>query len=817
VEGRLRRSNVAARVVGLSVALQVLAATAIPIPGIQGPVATVRAADPPSTSRVSVSSTGAQGTGRNQDSGLITSPSVSADGRYVAFASDSPNLVAGDTNGTWDIFVRDTLLGTTTLASVNDAGEQTEVAAGNPGMSANGRFVAFSTFASNLVAGDTNNRPDVFVRDLESGQTTRISVATDGSESDAASGAPDVSADGRFIAFVSLSTNLVPGDTNGSFDILVRDRTLGTTERVSIASDGGQGSGPDLFTGRIRPSISADGRFVAFATTRRGLVPGDEDAFIDVFRHDRETGTTLLASADMSGFPPGAISSGASISSDGSAVGFVSFASTLVPGDTNARPDGFVRDITAGVTTRISVNADGQQSSGDTVDVSLSESGRWATFSSSGSDLVGGDTNGRFDTFLRDTVAGTTERLSVSTDAAQGNGNSFDAAVSGDGRHVAFQSVASNLVPDDTNGFNDIFIRDLAAPLPAGPLPVIFVHGLGASQRDPGYEDLLVPLIDQFGDRVTAFTHYQDVSNGQDQPCANGPALVPEEPNGGMPVDLGSIDPEICDSQADIGLNAVQLHHDIRQAFDDAGGRPVVLIANSMGGAIVRGFLAYSAERGDRVASDMVDSIFFIEGAQAGALWLRISGLRDTLGPVQAALVVTGKAAFPADLNRPAATELASESEWYRWVNPNPDHVPTNPMFNVFGDIRTYIKTCAPFLECRRFELVQLGDLALMPGSDKPTAVPFEGGARFLPGGRGPESWQWGLQSWVELRPWALGTIPGQIADAAELPQYHGNLGARMDEITVEDCQTKDQNGLDDVLVNMISKRMLEEPYPCQP
>jgi Tol biopolymer transport system component len=264
-------------------------------------------------------------------------PSISADGRYVAFHSDASNLVPGDTNGTWDIFVHDRLTGQTTRVSVASDGTQGNNGSGDPSISADGRYVAFTSEASNLVPGDTNGTWDIFVHDRVTGQTTRVSVASDGSEGYGSSFSSSISADGRYVAFSSWASNLVPGDTNGWADVFVHDRVTGQTTRVSVASDGTEGNHVSLL-----PSISADGRYVAFSSWASNLVPGDTNEVQDIFVHDRLTGQTSRVSVASGGTEGNGASEFPSISADGRYVAFYSAASNLVPGDTNGTWDIFV-------------------------------------------------------------------------------------------------------------------------------------------------------------------------------------------------------------------------------------------------------------------------------------------------------------------------------------------------------------------------------------------------------------------------------------------------------------------------------------------
>ncbi|MGH2537870.1 MAG: carboxypeptidase regulatory-like domain-containing protein, partial [Candidatus Promineifilaceae bacterium] len=228
------------------------------------------------TSRVSIASDGALGNGDSWWS------SISADGRYVAFHSLASNLVGGDTNGAWDVFVhnRDTVQ--TSRVSVASDGAQGNGYSYSPAISADGRYVAFVSLASNLVGGDTNDQPDVFVHDRDTGQTSRASVASDGAQANGASYYQSISADGRYVAFGSYASNLVGGDTNGIDDVYVHDRDTGQTSRASVASDGAQGN-----DGSGDPSISADGRYVAFVSWASNLVSGDTNGYADVFVRDR--------------------------------------------------------------------------------------------------------------------------------------------------------------------------------------------------------------------------------------------------------------------------------------------------------------------------------------------------------------------------------------------------------------------------------------------------------------------------------------------------------------------------------------------------
>ncbi|MEG4920756.1 calcium-binding protein, partial [Microcoleus sp. F10-D1] len=390
-------------------------------------------------------------------------PSISSDGRFVAFESPASNLVPGDTNASGDVFVRDTLANTTTRVSVDSAGNQGNNISTEPSLSANGQFVAFWSNATNLVPGDTNNTNDIFVRDSLTNTTTRVSVDSAGNQGNNLSSDPSISADGRFVAFFSNATNLVPGDTNNSGDIFVRDLLTNTTTRVSVDSAGNQGN---KYSGD--PSISANGRFVAFFSNATNLVPGDTNNSGDIFVRDLLTNTTTRVSVDSAGnqtkgfynsFEPIG-SFDPSISADGRLVAFYSSATNLVPGDTGNNMDIFVRDTLANTTTRVSVDSAGNQANNYSLSPSISADGRFVAFHSDASNLVPGDTNNRFDIFVRDLLTNTTTRVSVDSAGNQGNKGSFESSISADGRRVTFSSEATNLVPGDTNNTLDVFVSE---------------------------------------------------------------------------------------------------------------------------------------------------------------------------------------------------------------------------------------------------------------------------------------------------------------------------------------------------------------------
>ena len=407
------------------------------------------------TERVSVDSEGTQADGPS------ISPAISADGRFVAFDSAAINLVPGDTNGRSDILVRDRQTGETTRVSVASDGMQTNSGSDSPHISADGRFVVFSTGAGEFHPVDRNGRFDVYVHDRQTAETTWASIAMGLTDGNGISRLASISADGSFVAFESAASNLIGGDANGVKDIYVRDRQAGQTSRASVASDGEEGN-----DGSERPSMSADGRFVVFESEASNLVAGDTNGVEDIFVHDRQTGQTIRVSVATGGTEGNGGSDRCSISGDGRFVAFASDADNLVHGDTNEASDAFVHDRQTGQTTRVSVASDGSPANSVSENPGISADGRFVVFVSLATNLVPGDTNNMYDAFVHDRQTGQTTRASVATDGTQGDNGVWKAAISAHGQFVAFESRASTLVSGDTNGADDIFVRDRGESLP---------------------------------------------------------------------------------------------------------------------------------------------------------------------------------------------------------------------------------------------------------------------------------------------------------------------------------------------------------------
>ena len=402
------------------------------------------------TARLSLSTNGTEGNAPSIDAAL------SADGRFVAFTSSASNLVAGDTNLVEDIFVREIATGLTERVSLSSAGLQSNGFSNLPALSTDGRFIAFRSDATNLVAGDTNGTNDIFVRDRQLGTTERVSLSSSGAQSNGGSAGPSISADGRYVSFGSVATNLVAGDTNATTDVFVRDRLAGLTWRASVDSSGGQGNGSSAVS-----SISATGRFVAFHSGASNLVPGDANGVFDCFVHDNLSGATEIVSVDSNGLQGNFESTLPRISADGRWVVFTSEAKFLVPGDQNGVRDVFVHDRASGQTLRASVDSLGTEALDASDRPAISPGGRFVAFESRAANLVGNDGNGLADIFVHDLVTGSTLRASVDTFGTEANALSAGIpCFSADGARLVFQSQASNLVASDTNGSDDVFLRE---------------------------------------------------------------------------------------------------------------------------------------------------------------------------------------------------------------------------------------------------------------------------------------------------------------------------------------------------------------------
>ena len=405
------------------------------------------------TERVSVSTSGEQANEVCADNGGFA---ISADGRYVAFTADATNLVPGDTNGCRDIFVRDRLLGITERVSVGSTGEEGNARSYKVAISRDGRFVAFWSEASNLVAGDTNEWGDVLVRDRLLGTTERANVSNEGLQANLPGYLLKFSADGRYVVFSSCADNLVPGDTNGQADIFLRDLFLGTIERVTLTASGEQVSACSNGL-----DISADCRYIVFGTLAPNVVPGITEG-PQIWLRDRATDNLELINLNDAGERAQFEGTSFPISDDGRYVAFRSSDPMLTPENHSRLTQVYVRDRSTQRTELVSVSTTGAIADDHCWDVALSADGRLVVFTSTAPDLVpGGNPYHWLQVFVRDRETGVTAIVSVGEGSDTLAWCEGYAAVSADGAYVLFSSSAPNLAPPDENVFPDVFTRRL--------------------------------------------------------------------------------------------------------------------------------------------------------------------------------------------------------------------------------------------------------------------------------------------------------------------------------------------------------------------
>ena len=447
-------------------------------------------------------------------------PKISDGGYFVVFHSHIANLVPDDSNNFCDtdgngvadnscadIFAYDRETKNIKLISVSTNGTQGNQRSAFPSISSDARYIAFSSQANNLVPDGSHiclyfgallhQCTDTFVHDKATGITERVSVASDGRKANGNSNFPSISADGRYIAFSSDASNLIPNGVHicrDSFSsrqcnhIFVHDRLTGTTELVSVASNGEKGN-----KGSYQPSISADGRHIVFLSSASNFISNDNNGQSDVFIRHLDTEETEIVSIASYGTQGnlGAEFGIPAVSEDGRYVAFVSRSTNLVTNDTNDSRDVFVRDLQTRTTVRASVATDDSQANNwsGTYDPSISSNGRYILFDSSATNLVPNDTNGQRDIFIRDLYSATTTRVSLSKDGNQANNASFAASIDPEGNFVAYSSFASNLTPDDLNDTADMFVAE-ASTTP--PFPYF-------SQKDSLWEEEIYDHADSIG------------------------------------------------------------------------------------------------------------------------------------------------------------------------------------------------------------------------------------------------------------------------------------------------------------------------------
>ncbi len=412
------------------------------------------------TVRASVSDGGLQSDGGSPQA------TICKNGQFVVFSSNATNLVGVPTSG-YQVFLRDLVFNTTTLISVDPGGNQANADCVNPKISADGRFVSYSSTATNLDGLDLNGVKDGYVRDRVLGTTIRVTLTNGGGECNGPSDSSAIYSNGSdvSVAFHSTANNVISPLVASGDQVYIRNYTSGvpgaTTVIASVSTAGAVGDG---ISGILQQSISGNGRFVCFSSTSSNLVTGDTNATWDVFLRDLVAGTTIRVSVNSVGAQGALGGHSGVLGTDGRFISFSSNSTNMVASDTNNTHDVFLRDTQLGKTTRISVDSKGKQVNGASGNENgwglyMNSSATKVVFMSYATNLVAGDTNGVRDIFLRDIATSKTTRISVSSAGAQGNAESTSPTISDTGSYVTFVSLASNLVSGDTNLFLDVFRR----------------------------------------------------------------------------------------------------------------------------------------------------------------------------------------------------------------------------------------------------------------------------------------------------------------------------------------------------------------------
>jgi hypothetical protein len=357
----------------------------------------------------------------------------------------------------------------------------------------------------------------------------------------------------------------------------------------------------------------------------------------------------------------------------------------------------------------------------------------------------------------------------------------------------------------------------------AGPkAQVLFLHGVTQSYSDNTlFSKLRDQLASAFGEQyVNSFEYYQDVGdrsgNGCDQAAPGEQTPPTPDPASGIPYD-SSQNRLICDSQGDLGQNAVRLDAEIQRLYDSNGNRPVILMGYSMGGETIRSFLSYSTHVGDAVATSMVDSVVLMHGVEQGS-WLADAAVIHRV-PYLGSKISDLIGQFAPNPNRPATQQFAPASKYMQWVDSSSDRLPNIPMYNTWGDERVTVQHCLlPFgWACVSSDIQSWGDVVLKPGTDNPTQTPGMGGEKFLPGGRSATRWEWAETDRIYWDPLSDPTMITALLGLYNAPEQHMNYPSTEGQLTVADCQTGKPIAESDELFRVISSRMNGQTYACKP
>jgi uncharacterized repeat protein (TIGR01451 family) len=451
---------------------------------------------------VSTSDSGVKG------NNISDSPVLSADGTRVAFASYATNLDAADTDRWADAYVNDLVTGDLILASTSDAGADANSDSYAFGLSADGTKVAIQSIAQNLDPGDSDTNYDVYVKDLLTGEIVLVSTSESGSNANADSLYPSLSADGTRVSFWSEADNLDPADTDEFADVYVKDVVTGDLVLVSTSDSDVKANGHSVYH-----SLSADGRFVAFQSLASNLDPTDTDGFTDIYVKDLVTGDIVLASTSDGGIKANTDAGAPILSADGTRVSFVTAASNLDPADTDDFADIYVKDMVTGDVVLATTSDSDVKANGHTSESTMSGDGTRVAFWSEASNLDPADTDGFTDVYVKDLVTGDLVLVSMSEDGVKANSSSFHPSLSADGTRVAFRSDATNLDPADTDFDGDVYLKELPETGSSADLSV--------SQRD-------MPNLVFAGGRLAYAAWVENLGPG----AATGVTLVDRLPAG---------------------------------------------------------------------------------------------------------------------------------------------------------------------------------------------------------------------------------------------------------------------------------------------
>lgn len=436
----------------------------------------------------------------------------SANDSLLVFSSDADNLVPGDNNGATDVFVANLSTKSLTRVSVAANGGEADGPSFFPSISADGHFIAFQSYASNLVTGDGNGTADIFVKDLQSGAVTLVSANATNVFSNNFSTVPAISANGQFVVFASFASNLTADDTDAHFDIFRKNVQTGQIDLVSKTSAGIKGNGD-----AVGAAISADGRYVAFSTNATNLLPGGGDANgkTDIYRKDMTSGTLSLVSGNAVGNIGSDDSSSPTISNDGNVVVFASSSNNLVAGDTNAVADIFAKDMSTQAVTRVSVALNGTEFDAPSSSPSINETGSLITFVTTAA-AQSGDTNQANDIYLRNTLLATTTRVSTRSDLSQAARGGDGGRLSPSGLKMAFFTTSDDFDLTDNNGVTDAYIKSFV-----DDKVTLISHGTSANigGNDNSFLNFDVPQLSGDGESVVFVSSATNLSPGAD---ANG-------------------------------------------------------------------------------------------------------------------------------------------------------------------------------------------------------------------------------------------------------------------------------------------------------